>query len=135
MSAASTASSAAASATGIEEHTRGQIVSDAIGHRSVPVALRYDPAAGPGDIHVVFPGGGDWTFARDLLISGLRTPVRSGDVGVWPCGRVQTVLEFHSERGAALVQFDSTALIRFLRRTYGNGEVPRTLGGDGGHLH
>ncbi|WP_329121486.1 SsgA family sporulation/cell division regulator [Streptomyces sp. NBC_01465] len=119
----------------VEEHTRGQIVSDAIGNRSVPVALRYDPVISPDDIHVVFPGGSDWVFARDLLVTGLRTPVRSGDVGVWPCGRVQAVLEFHSAKGAALVQFDSRALIRFLRRTYGHEEVPRALIGHGGRLH
>ncbi|GAA1349388.1 SsgA family sporulation/cell division regulator [Streptomyces beijiangensis] len=121
--------------TAIEGHTRGQIISDAIGHRSVPVALRYDPSAGPADIHVVFPGGSDWAFSRELLITGLRTPVRSGNVGMWPCGRVQTVLEFHSDQGAALVQFDSSALIRFLRRTYENEEVPRALSGHGGRLH
>jgi hypothetical protein len=33
------------------------------------------------------------------------------------------------------VQFDSAALIRFLRRTYENEEVPRALSGHGGRLH
>lgn len=37
---------------------------------------------------------------------------------MWPCGRVQAVVEFHTDNGVEVVQFDSKALLRFLRRTY-----------------
>jgi hypothetical protein len=62
----------------------------------------------------------DWVFARDLLERGLRGPAStsSGDVRIWPSGRVRAVVELHSSQGVALVQFDSSALTRFLRRTY-----------------
>jgi len=49
---------------------------------------------------------------------GLRTPAGTGDVRIWPCGRVQAVVEFHSPQGVAVVQFETKTLLRFLRRTY-----------------
>lgn len=55
---------------------------------------------------------------RALLEAGLQAPTGTGDVRVWPCGRVQAVVEFHSPDGVAVVQFDIAALRRFLRRTY-----------------
>ena len=61
------------------------------------------------------PGPDEWTFPRDLLERGLRTPTSSGPVSIWPCGRVQAVMEFHSAQGVAVMQFDTKALIRFLR--------------------
>ncbi|MFI9615187.1 SsgA family sporulation/cell division regulator [Streptomyces sp. NPDC052023] len=94
--------------------------------REVPVSvtLRYlssDPLA----VHFDFPSeaclDGDalsWTFARALLQEGVHGPVGSGDVQIWPCGRALTVLEFHSPCGLALLQFDTSALRRFLLRTY-----------------
>ncbi|HEY9374145.1 SsgA family sporulation/cell division regulator [Streptomyces sp.] len=102
----------------VEDHAKGRIVTDAPLSRAVPVALSYDPGADPAAVRFRFPGGVEWTFPRALLESGLRSPARRGDVGVWPCGRVQTVVEFHTDDGVAVVQFDSAALIRFLRHTY-----------------
>ncbi|WHM38317.1 SsgA family sporulation/cell division regulator [Streptomyces sp. BPTC-684] len=102
----------------VEEHARARIVSDAPHHRPVPVALRYDPAEDPLTVRFAFPGGNEWVFPRTLLEAGLRGPTRRGDVVVWPCGRAQTVLEFHSPDGVAVVQFDSSPLVRFLRHTY-----------------
>ncbi|WP_418957522.1 SsgA family sporulation/cell division regulator [Streptomyces tritici] len=102
----------------VEDHAKGRIVTDAPLSRAVPVALSYDPAVDPAVVRFVFPGDVAWTFPRALLESGLRAPARRGDVGVWPCGRVQTVVEFHSPDGVAVVQFDSAALLRFLRHTY-----------------
>lgn len=55
---------------------------------------------------------------RALLEAGLLAPTGTGDVRVWPCGRVQAVVEFHSPEGVAVIQFDIAALRRFLRRTY-----------------
>ncbi|MFJ8310569.1 MULTISPECIES: SsgA family sporulation/cell division regulator [unclassified Streptomyces] len=103
---------------GVEDHARARIVTDAPLSNPVPVALRYDPADSPGAVCFAFPGGTEWTFPRALLESGLRAPARRGDVEVWPCGRAQTVLEFHSPDGVAVVQFDSSPLVRFLRHTY-----------------
>ncbi|MGW5422325.1 SsgA family sporulation/cell division regulator [Streptomyces sp. NPDC003943] len=102
----------------VVDHARGRIISDAPLSRPVPVALRYDPAFEPPTVRFVFPGNVEWSFPRALLEKGLRAPARRGDVGVWPCGRVQTVVEFHTDDGVAVVQFDTAALLRFLRHTY-----------------
>lgn len=92
--------------------------------RNVTVTLRYkscDPLA----LQVVFPAEATlsgvevtWAFARALLDDGLRVPTGTGDVHVWPCGRARTVIELHSPEGMAVVQFDTSALRRFLLRTY-----------------
>ncbi|MFG2329433.1 SsgA family sporulation/cell division regulator [Streptomyces sp. NPDC048604] len=105
----------------IEDHAKGRIVTDAPLSRAVPVALSYDPASDPAAVRFAFPGNVGWTFPRALLESGLRAPARRGDVGVWPCGRVQTVVEFHTADGVAVVQFDTAVLLRFLRHTYAAG--------------
>jgi hypothetical protein len=107
----------------VEQYARAHIVTDTADsvddeRRSVPVALRYDPETDPRQVHFTLPGPHEWVFNRELLEQGLRAPVTSGDIRVWPCGRVLAVLEFHSAHGVAVVQFESKALIRFLRRTY-----------------
>ncbi|MFD9908924.1 SsgA family sporulation/cell division regulator [Streptomyces sp. NPDC059063] len=109
----------------VEQFTRAHLVTDSPDEFPVvPVELRYDPEADPHSVRVGLPSSGDWVVARDLLERGLRAPAASGDVSVWPCGRVQTVMEFHSPQGVAVVQFDASALIRFLRRTYTAAPVP-----------
>ncbi|WP_406139183.1 SsgA family sporulation/cell division regulator [Streptomyces sp. NBC_01089] len=103
----------------VEVPVRGHVVTDVPGQWSVVyVALQYDPEQDPGAVRLVFPGDNEWVFPRELLEAGLRTPRRSGDIGVWPCGRAQVVLEFYSADGVAVVQFDNAPLIRFLRRTH-----------------
>ncbi|MET9426792.1 SsgA family sporulation/cell division regulator [Streptomyces sp. NPDC003036] len=106
----------------VEIHAKGLIVDDGPLSRPVPVALRCDPSDAEGDgsatVRLVFPEGTTWTFPRAVLERGLRAPARHGDIGVWPCGRVQTVVELHTSGDVAMVQFDSSALLRFLRRTY-----------------
>ncbi|MET9363687.1 SsgA family sporulation/cell division regulator [Streptomyces sp. NPDC006632] len=102
----------------VEDHARARVVTDAPLSNPVPVAMRYDPADTSGAVCFAFPGGNEWIFPRSLLESGLRAPASRGDVSVWPCGRAQTVLEFHSPDGVAVVQFDSSPLVRFLRHTY-----------------
>jgi hypothetical protein len=104
--------------TVVEDHALARIITDAPQHRSVSVALRYDPGGSPDSVRFAFPSGREWTFPRELLETGLRAPARRGDVEVWPCGRVQTIVEFHTPDGVAVVQFDSKSLIRFLRHTY-----------------
>ncbi|MFD5515735.1 SsgA family sporulation/cell division regulator [Streptomyces sp. NPDC127066] len=107
----------------VEQYARAHIVTDTADsaddeHRAVPVALRYDPETDPRQVRITLPGPHEWTFERELLERGLRVPVDNGDVRIWPCGRVQAVLEFHSAQGVAVVQLDTKALMRFLRRTY-----------------
>ncbi|MFG2791261.1 SsgA family sporulation/cell division regulator [Streptomyces sp. NPDC048419] len=104
----------------VEQYARAHIVTDAVipDDETIPVVLRYDPDADPRSVRVGLPGTPEWTFSRSLLEQGLRAPVGAGDVRVWPCGRVQAVVELHSAQGVSVVQFESKALLRFLRRTY-----------------
>ncbi|BBC33862.1 hypothetical protein SGFS_051560 [Streptomyces graminofaciens] len=104
----------------VEQYARAHVVTDSPeAQDTVPVLFRYDPDdAQPAAVHVDLPGSQEWTFSRDLLERGLRTPTGTGDVRIWPLGRVQAVMELHSAQGVAVMQFDSKTLIRFLRRTY-----------------
>jgi hypothetical protein len=108
----------------VEQYARAHIVTDADipEDETVPVVLRYDSEADPRSVRVGLPGTHagthEWTFSRSLLEQGLRAPAGSGEVRVWPCGRVQAVVEFHSAQGVSVVQFETKALLRFLRRTY-----------------
>ncbi|MFJ1644618.1 SsgA family sporulation/cell division regulator [Streptomyces sp. NPDC088258] len=110
----------------VEQPAKARLITDAPHPRTVSVTLRYDDADPPA-LRIVFPpelsldreqGEVVWTFARDLLASGLRQPSGDGDVRVWPCGRAQTVMEFHAPDGVAVVQFDSAPLRRFLESSY-----------------
>ncbi|GAA3231042.1 SsgA family sporulation/cell division regulator [Streptomyces thermocoprophilus] len=105
----------------VEQYARAHIVTDADipeEGSAVPVVLRYDPDDNPRSIRVGLPGAHERTLSRTLLEQGLNAPVGSGEVRVWPCGRVQAVMEFHDAQGVSVVQFESKALLRFLRRTY-----------------
>lgn len=111
----------------VEQHARARVVMGATDEErsAVPVELRYDPDAAPRSVCISLPDSPgavphDWVFARDLLERGLRGPASTldGEVRIWPSGRVRAVVELHSPEGVALVQFDSSALARFLRRTY-----------------
>ncbi|MET9965749.1 SsgA family sporulation/cell division regulator [Streptomyces sp. NPDC006356] len=108
----------------VEQYARAHIVTDADllaeEQDAVPVVLRYDPDIDPRSVRIRLPGreAHEYTFSRSLLEQGLRAPTGSGEIRVWPCGRVQAVVEFHSAQGVSVVQFESKALMRFLRRTY-----------------
>lgn len=113
----------------VEQFARAHVVTDSPDDQlAVPAVLRYDPEADPLSVRIgllgAYDGSHEWTIARQLLERGLRAPATSGDVHIWPCGRVQTVMEFHSAQGVAVVQFEASALIRFLRRTYATAPVP-----------
>ncbi|MDO0917580.1 SsgA family sporulation/cell division regulator [Streptomyces sp. DT2A-34] len=108
----------------IEQPARARLITGEERELLVLAQLRYastDPLA----VHLDFPGevsldghGATWTFARSLLEGGLRGPAGDGDVHIWPCGPERTVVELHSPYGMALLQFDTSALNRFLLRTY-----------------
>ncbi|MCX5140834.1 MULTISPECIES: SsgA family sporulation/cell division regulator [unclassified Streptomyces] len=102
----------------IKEHARARLVTDARDLPVVPVELRYDSADAPETIRITFPGGAVWAVGRELLERGLRAPVEHDSFRIWPCGRVQLVVERHTADGVEVVQFDSAPLIRFLRRTH-----------------
>ncbi|MFI2434824.1 SsgA family sporulation/cell division regulator [Streptomyces sp. NPDC018693] len=106
----------------VEQYARAHIVTDddliEEERTAVPVVLRYDPDDDPRAVRVGLPGTHEWTFSRTLLEQGLRAPAGTGQVRVWPCGRVQAVVEFHSAQGVSVVQFETKTLTRFLRRTY-----------------
>ena len=104
----------------VEQYARAHVVTDAAipEDETIPVVLRYDPETDPRSVRVGLPGTHEWTFSRSLLEQGLRAPAGSGEVRVWPCGRVQAVVEFHSAQGVSVVQFETKSLLRFLRRTY-----------------
>ncbi|MGW8777500.1 SsgA family sporulation/cell division regulator [Streptomyces sp. NPDC055796] len=117
------AAAATAVATAVEDRVTARVISDDPLFRKIPVALRF-AAAEPLAVRIVFPAGlspegteNEWVFPRALLEAGLQAPTGTGDVRVWPCGRVQAVVEFHSPEGVAVIQFDIAALRRFLRRT------------------
>ncbi|CAM5386947.1 SsgA family sporulation/cell division regulator [Streptomyces avidinii] len=124
MSATAENPPATAAPTAVEERVRARVITDDPLYRTIPVALRF-AVAEPLAVRIVFPAGlspegtdNEWVFPRALLEAGLQSPTGTGDVRVWPCGRVQAVVEFHSPEGVAVVQFDIAALRRFLRRTY-----------------
>ncbi|MEV6739371.1 SsgA family sporulation/cell division regulator [Streptomyces sp. NPDC051104] len=103
----------------VEQYARAHVVTDSPETPdAVPVVLRYDPDADPRSVRIGLPGPHEWAFSRDLLEQGLNAPAGTGEVRIWPCGRVQAVMEFHSPQGVEVVQFESKALMRFLRRTY-----------------
>ncbi|MFE9930705.1 SsgA family sporulation/cell division regulator [Streptomyces sp. NPDC005533] len=115
----------------VEERVRARVITDDPLYRTIPVALRYAPAE-PLAVRIVFPADlspegtdNEWVFPLALLEAGLQAPTGTGDVRVWPCGRVQAVVEFHSPEGVAVIQFDIAALRRFLRRTYAPVAVTR----------
>lgn len=106
----------------VEQYVRVRAVSDTAAEPpALPVVLRYDPAVDATRVAVALPGPGvgrQRVFGRALLEEGLRTPAEADGVRIWPCGRAQTVVELHAVEGGVVLQFDSTDLTRFLRRTY-----------------
>ena len=75
----------------------------------LPVSLRYC-ATDPYAVRAVFSGDGmevEWVFARDLLRTGLTSPVGEGDVHVWPSwgtGRELLMISLTSPDGQAVLE-------------------------------
>ncbi|MCK1796820.1 SsgA family sporulation/cell division regulator [Streptomyces sp. XM4193] len=108
----------------IEERLEARIVAAAHTPSEVTVTLRYE-RTDPYAVSVLFPPrstmeGSEvvWIFSRDLLESGLRAPEGEGDVRLWPSGRDCTVVELRTPDATAMVEFDTTALRRFLWHSY-----------------
>ena len=75
--------------TTVEVETSLRLVAPDATALPVRASLRYDPAD-PYAVHVLFhaeSAGGEavsWSFARELLVTGLDEPAGIGDVRVWP---------------------------------------------------
>jgi hypothetical protein len=88
----------------------------------LPVSLRYS-ASDPYAVRAVFSGDGmevEWVFARDLLRTGLGSPVGDGDVHVWPSwgtGRELLMISLTSPDGQAVLEATSEDVRVFLDRT------------------
>ncbi|MGW4729317.1 SsgA family sporulation/cell division regulator [Streptomyces shenzhenensis] len=108
----------------VEQPARARLITSESQELPVSATLQYT-SGDPYAVHIGFPpdvslSGTDvtWTFSRELLQEGMDAPAGQGDVHIWPCGRAHTVLEFHAPEGLALIQFDTDALRRFLKRTF-----------------
>src|SRR3954470_23236085 len=88
----------------------------------LPVSLRYS-ASDPYAVRAVFSGDGmevEWVFARDLLRSGLTSPVGEGDVHVWPSwgtGPELLMISLPSPDGQAVLEAGAQDVRAFLDRT------------------
>ncbi|MET8752792.1 SsgA family sporulation/cell division regulator [Streptomyces sp. NPDC059104] len=108
--------------TVIEQAVQARLVATAPKVETVPVTLCYD-RADPFAVRMAFPAPAtlegvevSWTFARELLTSGLQHPAGCGDVRVRPYDGDRTTVEFHAPEGVAIVLMLTAELQRFLER-------------------
>ncbi len=124
--------------TSVEVETSLRLVVPDATALPVRTSLRYDPED-PYAVHVLFHAGSaggepvSWSFARELLVTGLDEPAGIGDVRVWPWASPRgdfVALALSSPDGNALFEVPCSILVRFLRRTY----VAVPQGGESDHL-
>lgn len=108
--------------TVIEQAVEARLVAAAPRMATIPARLRYDPRD-PFAVTMAFPAASTlegidvtWSFARELLTSGLTGPVGEGDVRLRPYGYDRIVLEFHAPEGTAIIHVRAEELRRFLSR-------------------
>lgn len=108
--------------TVIEQAVQARLVATAPKVETVPVTLCYD-RTDPFAVRMAFPALAtlegvevSWTFARELLESGLDLPTGYGDVRVRPYDVDRTAIEFHAPEGVAIVLMFTAELHRFLER-------------------
>lgn len=109
--------------TVIEQPVEARLVAAAPRMPSIPATLHYD-RCDPFAVRMTFPAPATlegvevcWTFARELLASGMEDSVGYGDVRVRPYGYDRTVLEFHAPEGTAVVHVRSGEVRKFLQST------------------
>lgn len=124
-----------AKATAVRQKTTLELIDPAGQPAAITAVLEYDPAADPFAVSARFDVAGArvvWTFARELLLDGLREPTGDGDVHVWPAeddhGRALIALELNSPDGEALLQVGTDDVHRFLQQSLAS--VPRGLESD-----
>src|SRR5436309_1456491 len=89
----------------------------------VDATLEYD-VTDPFAVHLVIAAGDGlvrWSFSRDLLTEGVKTPAGEGDVRIIPVGarnerRIRVVLS--SPDGAATLEAPLGEMVEFLTATY-----------------
>ncbi|MBA2810405.1 SsgA family sporulation/cell division regulator [Streptomyces acidicola] len=109
--------------TVIEQPVEARLVAAAPRMPSIPAMLHYDQRD-PFAVSMTFPAPSTlegvevcWTFARELLVSGMDEPVGHGDVRVRPYGYERLVMEFHAPEGTAVVHLRAAEVRRFLDRS------------------
>jgi hypothetical protein len=112
--------------TSVEVETSLRLVAPDATVLPVRASLRYDPDD-PYAVNVLFhaeSAAGEpvsWSFARELLVTGLEESAGIGDVQVWPWASSRgdfVALALSSPDGTALFEVPRSILVRFLRRTY-----------------
>lgn len=81
-------------------------------HSRDPYAVRASFRTGSSSV--------EWVFARDLLRTGLSSPVGDGDVHVWPSwgtGRELLMISLTSPDGQAVLEAGAADVRSFLDRT------------------
>ncbi|MBT2448943.1 SsgA family sporulation/cell division regulator [Streptomyces sp. ISL-43] len=108
--------------TVIEQAVQARLVATAPKVDTIPVTFCYD-RSDPFAVRMAFPAPAtlegvevSWTFARELLESGLDRPAGYGDVRVRPYDADRTTVEFHAPEGIAIVLMVTAELHRFLER-------------------
>ncbi|MDG5802440.1 SsgA family sporulation/cell division regulator [Streptomyces ossamyceticus] len=109
--------------TVIEQPVEARLVAAAPRMPSIPATLHYD-RSDPFAVRMTFPAPATlegvevcWTFARELLVTGMDEAVGQGDVRVRPYGYERLVMEFHAPEGTAVVHVLAGEVRRFLDRT------------------
>jgi hypothetical protein len=90
-----------------------------------PATFRYDPAD-PYAAHLRIwtePEPVIWSFARELLLTGLDQPAGIGDVQVWPSPGTTldgqaVAISFSSPDGPMRYEVRRSVVVTFLRRSY-----------------
>ncbi len=125
--------------TSVSAHLQLRLLVPGTAALPVRADLRYDvsdPYAVQMSFHTSSQSRGDvvqWTFARQLLSSGVAAPSGEGDVKVWPStgsGPDVVCLALSSPSGRALFEVPLVDLVQFLGETYE--AVPS--GGESAHV-
>ncbi len=125
--------------TSVSAHLQMRLLVPGTAALPVRADLRYE-IADPYAVQISFHTGSEtrgdvvqWTFARQLLSSGVAAPCGEGDVKVWPStssGPAVVCLALSSPSGRALFEVPLVDLVQFLGQTYET--VPS--GGEGDYV-
>ena len=113
--------------TSVSAHLQLRLLAPGAAALPVRADLRYD-ACDPYAVQISFHTGPEsradvvqWTFARQLLSSGVTAPAGEGDVKVWPAtgsGPAVVCLALSSPSGRALFEVPLVDLVQFLGQSY-----------------
>ncbi|MET8127039.1 SsgA family sporulation/cell division regulator [Streptomyces sp. NPDC005065] len=109
--------------TAIEQSVEARLIAAMPPTPIISAKLQYNQVD-PFAVRMTFPAPATladedvcWTFARELLASGLDRPVGEGDIQVRPYGYDCTVLELHAPVGTAVLHVHSSDIRCFLELT------------------